>query len=105
MTKGINQKAQFVGGRRHRSNKSKMSQKEKTELLARMAVYLNMFMDPNGRIMDESENKREKRNYNSHEQQFTMTTQRKKVGKSTSPNRLNRSTHYIGQPRSTGGNH
>jgi len=99
------QKAQFVGGRRHRSNKSKISQKEKNEILAKMAIFLNMFMDPHGRIMDESKIKKDNRNYNSHEQRFTMTTQRKKVGKFTSPNRVNRSTHSIGQPRSTGGNH
>ena len=43
------------------------------------------------------------KNYNP--KRLTMTTQIKKVGKNTYPNRVNRSTHYIGQPRSTGCNH
>ena len=93
---------QIVGGRRHRVNKH---QNDRNELLARIAYFMEMCMDPNVHMIDESDIKRDNRNYNSHEQQFTMTTQKKKVGKSVSPNRVNRSKHSIGQPRSTGGNH
>ena len=95
-------KIQIVGGTRHSVNKH---QSDRNELLARIAFYMEMCMDPNVHMIDESEIKRDDRNYNRHEHHFTMSKQRKKVGKSTSPNRINRSRHSIGQPRSTGGNH
>ena len=91
---------QIVGGRRHRVNKH---QNDRNELLARIAYFMEMCMDPNVHMIDESDIKRDNRNYNRREHRFTK--QKKKVGKSVSPNRVNRSKHSIGQPRSTGGNH
>jgi hypothetical protein len=87
-----------------------MTQQTQTELLKRIAFFMGTCMDPRYTNcsmdkLDTQEPEIDTRHYYNTKNQITMTTQRKKVGKSTSPNRLNRSTHYIGQPRSTGGNH
>ena len=85
-----------------------ITQQTQTELLKRIAFFMGTCIDPRCDIcqtIPELEPEIDKRHYYKTKNQITMTTQRKKVGKSTSPNRLNRSTHYIGQPRSTGGNH
>jgi hypothetical protein len=83
-----------------------ITQQTQTELLKRIAFFMGTCIDPRCDICQTMpEPEIDKRHYYKTKNQITMTTQRKKVGKSTSPNRLNRSTHYIGQPRSTGGNH
>ena len=71
-------------------------------LLKRIAFFMEMCIDPS---INTQEHEIYTQKYYNTKNQKNITTQRKKVGKSTSPNRLNRSTHYIGQPRSTGGNH
>ena len=80
-------------------------QSTQTDILNQIIFFLGTYMDPNGRIMDEPEKNRYKKTYNQTNNRNTITNQMKKVGKSTSPNRVNRSTHYIVQPRYTGGNH
>ena len=83
-----------------------MTQNTKNDLLKRIAFFLGTYTDPNGGIMMEKpESEIDTRKYYRETNQEKMTKQKKKVGKFTSPNRVNRSTHYIGQPRSTGGNH
>ena len=83
-----------------------MTQNTKNDLLKRIAFFLSTYTDPNGGIMMEKpESGIDARKYYRETNQEKMTKQKKKVGKSTSPNRVNRSTHYICQPRSTGGNH
>ena len=80
-------------------------QSTKNDILNQIILFLGTYIDPNGRIMVEPEKKRDKRTYNQTNNRYTITNQLKKVGKSTSPNRVNRSSHSICQPRSTGGNH
>lgn len=83
-----------------------MTQSTRNELLKQIAFFMGTCVNPNGGIMMEKpESEIDARKYYRETNQEKITKQKKKVGKSTSPNRVNRSTHYIGQPRSTGGNH
>ena len=80
-----------------------MTQSTRTDLLKRIAFFLQACVDPQYNIVDIPEI--DNRKYYNPKRNINMATQIKKVGKNTYPNRVNRSTHYIGQPRSTGGNH
>ena len=72
--------------------------------LFKQIYFIKMLLDNRNNVCIVDKSDFNIKNYNP-KRHITMTTQIKKVGKNTNPNRFNRSTHYIGQPRSTGGNH